>query len=264
MFDTALNAVRQSHAKNQQTLLPEDLEHAAKAKMKKIFPVLLFKVWVEHQYKALTSTPPEIYNEDDEIYQPARVRFPLKDTPDQITTFLDNLPELSKNSDDQTHSWAWTPQKNHSDTEQTLSRLGNLTIRKNNLELTVNSRERAEKGEQWLRQTLQDRVKPAMTIYNNREEEQAKLTKILQQNALPPENTIDQINAYIDNYHRDSLDQPAGLLDDKTPRASLKDPNMQSQLVEWAKFLENKTLKIPDINYDFTWLWKELNIMKYR
>ena len=265
MLDKVTQTIHEAHQQGIIDSLPEDMEQASIAKMQDIIPILLFKTWTENQYETLTAEPPEIKNDDDEIYQPAKVRFPLNDTHDDIVDILDKHPELSKTADKQPRRWDWMPNKATATAEHPIRHLGEITLRKKALELKVNSRERAKKGEQWLQDILQKRVKPAMIIYDNPEDIQAKLAETPEEDFSPNDDDMrDAVNSHMDHYCRERLDEPSALLKDQTPRSCIGDPAMRQRLIEWAKMLENRTLRIPLPGYDFTWLWEELGVQDYR
>ena len=253
-----------SHQKGALEEPPKEIEDAIIAKTQEMLPVLLFKFWIEHLYEEMTATPPEIKNDDDESYQPAKVRFPLNSSGDQIATVLNGLPELVKIADKNNLSWGWTPDFATESAEQPARQIGTITLRKKALELKVDSRERAEKGELWLRNILQKQVKTAMIVYDNVEEMQAQLAEPPDEDLVVDEDVQDAVKAHMDNRYRSYLDQPCSFLKDQTPRSCINDPAMHPRLVEWLKTLENNTLKTPSLDYDFTWLWDELGLQHYR
>ena len=264
MLEHLTAAIYASHHEGTLEDPPEEVTLATIAKTQEILPTLLFKLWIEYLFNAMTAAPPEIKNDDDESYQPAKVRFPLNDTADQIAAVLNNRPELVKINSHPNLCWGWIPDKAPETAEQLVNHIGEITLRKKALELRVDSRERAIRGEQWLRDILQKQVKTAMIVYDNVEETQAQLTEISDEAIELDENVRNAVTAHMDSRYRTYLDQPCSFLKGQTPRGCAQDPAMHPRLVEWLKTLENNTLKATALNYDFTWLWGELGLQNYR
>ncbi len=76
------------------------------------------------------------------------------------------------------------------------------------------------------------------------------------------------ITMFLDRQYKETLDQPVGMLGDKTPRNAVKSKAGQAEVVAWIKYLEKQTAR-QDKNaqmgtYDFTWMWEELGIAHLR
>lgn len=69
-------------------------------------------------------------------------------------------------------------------------------------------------------------------------------------------------------HYQGILDRPIGLLDDKTPRESMRTAKGRRKVVAWLKFLElNEAKEKAGTNapiYDFTWMWQELGVADLR
>lgn len=73
----------------------------------------------------------------------------------------------------------------------------------------------------------------------------------------------------MDRHYRETLDQPVGMLGNKTPRQAARTPKGREKTAEWLKYLENQSAVRPDpadpmASYDFSWMWKELGILNLR
>lgn len=81
---------------------------------------------------------------------------------------------------------------------------------------------------------------------------------------LPPEAESHLLAEIFDQHHRGTLDQPIGMLDDRTPRKVGKTPQGREQVAARLKDLEHgetKTRAGREIPlYHFSWMWKELGI----
>ena len=66
-----------------------------------------------------------------------------------------------------------------------------------------------------------------------------------------------------------SLDQPVGMLGNKSPRAAARSKAGREKVAEWLKYLELQSARHPDptdpmASYDFTWIWRELKVEDLR
>ena len=69
----------------------------------------------------------------------------------------------------------------------------------------------------------------------------------------------------LDQHYRASLDEPTPMLGNVSPRAAARTARGREDLVVWLKHLENRSRHTTDRNdpvatYDFTWMWRELNV----
>lgn len=67
----------------------------------------------------------------------------------------------------------------------------------------------------------------------------------------------------MDAHYRETLDQPVGMLGNKTPRQLAKTPAGRRKVAEWLKHLENSAARHidptdPMATYSFQWMWSEL------
>ncbi len=73
----------------------------------------------------------------------------------------------------------------------------------------------------------------------------------------------------LDKQYRALLDQPVPVLGDVSPRAAARSVKGREKVVAWLKQLENRSSHAGDrsdpmATYDFTWLWRELNVEQLR
>ncbi len=75
----------------------------------------------------------------------------------------------------------------------------------------------------------------------------------------------------MDQHYRQALDEALPMLNDRTPRECAMDPDLQGKVVQWIKTLENQDshaqshdLSSSTEGYDFSWIWVELGLDKYR
>ena len=86
---------------------------------------------------------------------------------------------------------------------------------------------------------------------------------------MPPEVQEKLVHEVLDNNYRAALDKPMPILGDISPRAAARTARGRKDLVLWLKHLENRSRHAKDHNdpmatYDFTWMWRELNVEHLR
>ncbi|CCV06943.1 conserved hypothetical protein [Mesorhizobium metallidurans STM 2683] len=150
--------------------------------------------------------------------------------------------------------------------------LGNVELKGGFLCLSANSAARAKKGTALIRQAAGDLVRTPLTeirtVQQMMTERPAKDGKT-PSSQIPPELAEQVIHEYLDRHYKDTLDQPVGMLGNKTPRQAAKIPTGRQKLAEWLKYLENQTARQPDpthpmATYSFEWMWKELDVHDLR
>ena len=86
---------------------------------------------------------------------------------------------------------------------------------------------------------------------------------------VPPEIATRLVHDMLDQSYRETLDQPVGMLGHITPRAAAKTAKERAKLIEWLKYIENRSAQQPDhsdpmATYDYSWLWRELGVENER
>lgn len=243
--------------------MPADLEQMAEDEAHTHLPDILFRIWAVYVYQATHHAMPAMQNMDGEDFQPVKVRFTIKSPADTLCKALDALPELDRTED---AVWAWFPCHADEIKEGEPTRvLGHLLLRDSALELEVNSTERAQRGSQWLATQLGGLIGPPLTIHENPAdclESASSLDGGMDLSATEEGQAI--IKAQLDKHYRQTLDESVPMLNDQTPRECAADPNLHSIVVEWLKYLENQSVNAPSNEYDFTWIWQELGLDRYK
>ncbi|GGB13081.1 hypothetical protein GCM10011491_46040 [Brucella endophytica] len=200
-----------------------------------------------------------------------------KDIAAQVNTIADMTQENAK-------FWNWLEEEPKADTGQndTLSLdttmddgsrvLGNVELKGRFLYLSTNSAERAENGTALLRQALGTLVDAPLTETRSVEEMMAEAPGSDAEDAaldIPPEIAEQVVHEFMDRQYRQTLDQPVGMLDHKTPRQAVKSAGGRQKVADWLKYLENRSSKQPDpadpmATYSFEWMWRELGIHDLR
>lgn len=87
---------------------------------------------------------------------------------------------------------------------------------------------------------------------------------------VPPEIAEKVVHQFMDRQYRyQTLDQPVGMLGNKTPHQTAKSAAGRQKVAEWLKYLENQSANQPDpadpmATYSFEWMWKELGVRDLR
>ena len=153
-----------------------------------------------------------------------------------------------------------------------LSVLGNVELKGRILHLATNSAARAEKGTALIRQSFGDLVRAPLTEIRTVEQTMADQPAGDRGDTvsdIPPEMAEEIVHQLLDRQYRETLDQPVGMLSNKTPRQAATTPAGRQKVVEWLKYLENQSAKQesptdPMATYSFDWLWQELGVLDLR
>jgi hypothetical protein len=85
---------------------------------------------------------------------------------------------------------------------------------------------------------------------------------------LSPDDERAVLQANMDRYYMNLLDESVPMLGNMTPRRAAKSATGREKLVTWLKLLENSAARggdgSPMADCDFTWMWEELGIAGLR
>ena len=88
------------------------------------------------------------------------------------------------------------------------------------------------------------------------------------QEEIDPEIAAEVTKNFLDQHYRNCLDEPIPMLDDKSPRKCVNSKHGRIKVIDWLKLLENNELRRSanqgETPYDSSWMWEELNLVKYR
>lgn len=148
--------------------------------------------------------------------------------------------------------------------------LGGVELKDKALVLSVNSKERSDRGRELLSKTLGGLVGQPLV-------EMQTVEQVMESRDSPPSAKLDLseeqqrsiIHHSMDRHYRNLIDQPIPVLGNKSPRAAAKTAKGRTKVVDWLKTLENHTAKSGDHNdemasYSFNWLWSELGLNDLR
>ena len=234
--------------------------------------------------RALRINPPKLFNTDGDEILFHRVNFPLTEaaSADAIAARLDQLADLRRAS---ATFWNWLGDRAASDAmakgvkgltfnssmEDGSPVLGTIELNESFVLFEANSPTRAQRGTAMLAAALGDLVGSPLTEIQTMEQLQAAMEQLQAAPrrkpdeaaaAIPPEVQEKLVHEVLDQHYRASLDEPTPMLGNLSPRAAARTARGREDLVVWLKHLENRSRHSNDpvATYDFTWMWRELNV----
>ena len=235
--------------------------------------------------KLLRQTLPEMRNRDGEAFLFHEVRFPLAEgaAPGDVAARLATVTALEPASE---RFWNWLETKpakpiHRAGKPDVLSFdvtmeggvpvLGNIEMKDGVLVLAVNSAARAARGTELLSEALDSLVRTPLTSIQTVEQLMASRPPGPgpRQSDLPPDVEARLVHEMLDRQYRSILDEPVGMLGNKSPRAAARSKAGRYKVAEWLKYLELQSARHPDpadpmASYDFTWIWRELKVEDLR
>ena len=245
---------------------------------------ILSHFWLIDSLERVQAPLPELRNTDDEPLILCEVRFPITGDEAEISHVLDGIEAFQRVEDGQAH-WTWSalgspthrisqgrrgrpivePTENLGTTS-----LGQAEIGSGAVTLSVNSKERAKRGQALLSSKLGDLVGQAevstQDVYQLLKEREERPKK--EEVEPPPEEAVMAMHAYLDDHYRRTLDDPLPMLGGRTLRQAARTQKGRKEVVDWLKGLENiehrKAARQGQPVYDTTWIWQELGIERPR
>ena len=234
--------------------------------------------------RALRKDPPKLFNSDGDEILFHRVTFPLTEaaSTETVAARLNPLADLRQAS---ATFWNWLGDRAanggtakdakglifNSSMEDGSPLLGTIELNESIVRFEANSRMRAQRGTAMLAAALADQVASPQTETQTVEQLKAAPRRKPDDGAaaMPPEVQEKLVHEVLDNNYRAALDKPMPILGDISPRAAARTARGRKDLVVWLKHLENRSRHTRDRNdpmatYDFTWMWRELNVEHLR
>lgn len=232
-----------------------------------------------------TMRQPSMQNSDGDDLMFHEVRFPLATamTQKDIAAYVNAIPGMAQEN---AELWNWFEDKPKGrdkikqaealsfDTIMDLGLrvLGVVELKGRFLHLSTNSAVRAKKGTVLIQQALGDSVGTPLTEIRTVEQMMAERPpREAEETAsnVPPEIAEQIVHQFLDRQYRETLDQPVGMLGNKTPRQAVKSAAGRQNVAEWLKYLENQSANQPDsadpmATYSFEWMWEELGVHNLR
>ena len=245
-----------------------------------LFARILSQFWMFDAVVRARASAPELRNTDDEAMLLCEVRFPLTADEARVAEVLDGIEGFEREEDGEPR-WRWfatgSPlyrasrhRRGQSATESSehpigTTSLGYIETRKGALVLSVNSRERAERGRGLLASRLGGLVGAALIAHQTPERAlEERSGQAPDEPEVPPEEARKVIHSYLDDHYQRTLDEPFPMLDGKTLREAAATTKGRDRVVDWLKQLENaehhRAAQHGHRPYDTAWLWRELRI----
>lgn len=149
--------------------------------------------------------------------------------------------------------------------------LGAIELKGRTLVLNVNSNARADRGQAMLEEALGGLLQAPLTKVQTIEQLRAERGEDPPPGdpEIPPEVQTELVHATLDKQYRAIIDQPVPALGDVSPRAAARSAKGREKIAGWLKHLENRSSHAGDrsdpmATYDFTWLWRELEVEHLR
>ncbi|MFQ6018644.1 MAG: hypothetical protein ACE5KF_10665 [Kiloniellaceae bacterium] len=244
--------------------------------------------WLHLMLDAARRPMPDISNFDGDELVFCDVRFPVPSANQaEIERRLDAAASLERD-DENDPRWQWIgeaspvakkpktakPGKELSfatfDDQGRLS-LGMIELRDRQIVLSINSRERAERGKKLLTDLLGGLVGPPLTSFESLEnvlENENRPDAPGPVEEIPPDIAAQVIHQHLDRHYRGCMTEKMPVLGNKTPRQAARSKAGRAKLVGWLKYLENgevhRARSEGQEPYDFEWMWQDLGISDLR
>ncbi len=228
----------------------------------------------------------QLTNSDGEDMEFMRLVYRLAEgvTPAQVRAALNRTPDLDAASET---FWNWLEPKKATRKKRKASAdnklgfvttmgdgsvvLGNIELKSNTIELSVNSETRADRGRKMLEPLLDGLVSAPLVERQTLEQAFAEQREHGYNSAAPDLPADEQhriLHDAMNRHYRAQLDQPIPALGNISPRKAARSKKGRDKLVAWLKLLENRSAKHepdgPMASYDFTWMWEELGVSDLR
>jgi hypothetical protein len=149
--------------------------------------------------------------------------------------------------------------------------LGTIELKGKSLVLEANSQQRAERGRALIGPILQglvgEPVVESRTVAQLMASRPSGKSEKLS-SGLSPDEEWAVLQANMDRYYMNLLDEPVPMLGDLTPRRAARSGKGREKLVTWLKLLENGAARHGSgstmVGYDMTWMWEELGVAGLR
>lgn len=245
--------------------------------------LMLSEFWLCDTILGSRAPMPEVQNADGDPIMFCETRFPVAGDSAGVAAALDAIEEFERDKAGAPR-WTWltpegerrrfVPPPNDGMTLEfeddfTTSTLGHAELAAGALVLTVNSRERAERGKALLAGRLGGLVgQPLISLQDPAKALEEHLDEGPQEAEMPPGKETAAIHAYLDEHYRRVLDEPLPALDGKTLRQAASSEKDRGRAIDWLKQLENmehhRAAAQGVRSYDASWIWRELGIVAPR
>jgi len=244
---------------------------------------LFTNIWLDDLLqRTLNPRLPQMFNSDGDEIAFTTTSYALKPETEAeaVRLALDAIPSLRPEND---MFWNWIgPQqpvsKKRTDGQTFVTTLddgslvlGTIELKGKTLVFEANSPQRAQRGRDLIEPSLRGLVGgPSIenqTVAQLMASRPTAKSEELSSNLSPAEERA-VVQATMDRYYVNLLDESVPMLGNMTPRRAAKSAKGRDKLVTWLKLLENSAAKHEKgsamAGYDVTWMWKELGLSDLR
>ena len=237
---------------------------------------MITETWLIENVSAATAPLPEVYNTHNEKIVMCEVRFPVLGDSGEVAAILDSIEEFERIEEEA--KWDWhdlgSQHKGAKQSKRGLqvdtysidnTLLGFVEIRSESLMVTVNSAERADRGQMLLEARLGNLVGQPLTSYQDLKQLLKEPIDSKNKTAPIKDEKLSAIqDGFLKEHYSRTLDEPIPLLGNKIPRKFANTKKGRSEVIEWLKILENHEYRRAQLDgmepFDMTWMWEELKI----
>ena len=235
------------------------------------------RIWLADSIDRLDEPAPALKNFDGEDIVSTEVVFAMDGAAEDIRRRLDAAEALVREADSEA-DWIWVganpaaapdgpPMPTGADAAADRV-MGSLTLAERDVVLHVNSRRRATRGAALIGGILDGLVGAPRTAVDTLEPAAAEPEASPEVDPMSPDEMSASLREVLHLHYRECLDDPVGILDDRSPRQAARRKAGRNQVADWLKFMENNELHraglFGDSPYDFAWMWKELGVAELR
>ena len=245
---------------------------------------ILTHFWLTDALSRAMAPPPKLQNTDGDEMVFCEVRFPITGDKSRVSALLDGIKGFRRESDSALQ-WTWFAPGSPSHRRARLRRkapvtisaketftttLGHAEIEAGMLTLSVNSRERADRGQELLSSRLGELVGPALVSSQDAQQALKANEAEPTQRGIEPLTAehIHAMHSYLDEHYRRTLEEPIPELAGKTLRQAAANKKSRKQAIDWLKQMENTEHRRAAAQghkvYDTRWIWQELGIERPR
>lgn len=201
---------------------------------------------------------PKIMTAEGDPFIFAKVIFDLRDRERVIKT-LGRCPDLVDHEDG---SYGWVEEKGVFQRS-----LGTLVLENDRLVLETTSRQRAERGKDFVQSLLADAVGFKVVAYEDVWQAVDRAPKAAEKHEaeIPPEIQAEIVGQFYEKHYREWVDKPVPALGNRTPRLAARLKTVRPKLIALLKDMESREerkRRAGEPAYDFGWIWKELGLKR--
>jgi hypothetical protein len=217
---------------------------------------LFHQTWLE---RVALRPFPKVMTAEGDSFIFAKVVFEIRER-SAVVELLAGRPELVEHGDG---SYGWLEQKGAS-----RRGLGRFVLEDGRLVFETTSRQRAERGKEFIQGLLGEAVKFKAIAYEDVKQALRHAPERAQSETpeIPPEMQAELLERFYEDHYRKWVDQPVPALGNRTPRHAARLKTQRSKLVALLKDFEShaeRQRRAGQPAYNFNWIWNELGISRW-